>query len=780
LLASAAAADDPAPEPDPLLAAIRTAVASGHITNTRVLGFHDSRRPYNEMSQAGVLVGFDLGVGKFFNIETVYALRAIYRTAHGERYLQDHGLFTSQPGPGNRLIKTRVLRTVRVKARSGFAVGGLTVRSGLNLNGLSVTFMRINGTRLEPQHAYTSEWVGDRTGGGEAYIGSNGEPVVGLMGSQDQDHIMSVGLIFANTPIMTAKRRPEPPRDEKPAQPPADPPKVEHPVAAANPPPQPDPPVVPVPADPAKASSKEPPKPAADRSWISLVIFGAVAAPVFLLLLVSFGRKRQVQDRETEKDHPAPKRRAGPPPVPPSANTAIRERSPRGRQPGSPPVEEEVPIALLEDEEVPIALLDDEEVPQVLPVKPEVRPQGNNPVAPPAPPSATAASGELPNLGLEPVRRPVAEDIPVVLPARPKPPSEDRADKPIVPPAEDIPFAVPLPTESEKLLAPDLPRAADIQRTRSRTPSEELAAFHPPPEVVVLGPPDRVFTQTTVLKATWAQLGPGASALVPNPEWLALGLGVGVAVAGLLLLLAIAVVPWDAKKYFFLIGMAALVFGGALIALAWQTWIHKPKYSYALYPQALVCVQNGTWTIVTWDEVAEFRGHYNWGSRASLVKRDGRELRLGEHILFPGRLYKEVERRLFPLLLRRAVEALDVGKRVWFGPIGVSRRGLTYKGKDIEWHEIDRIDLASPNGAGGTGGAIGGLVGAMGALHIHLLIAKRGDPAGLLSHWNRWCDELFPVLPNRAVLLKLLHTLRPPTVSMTVSKALGVFMPPLF
>src|SRR4029077_10735016 len=129
---------------------------------------HDANRPYSEIpAQGGLLIGFDLGVGKFFNIETVYALRPIYMTAHGETSIEDHGLFRGRRQVGRRVFKTKVLRTVRVVARPGYAVGGVPVRSGLHITGLSLTFMRINGRALDPLQSYDSEWVGDRTGGGE-------------------------------------------------------------------------------------------------------------------------------------------------------------------------------------------------------------------------------------------------------------------------------------------------------------------------------------------------------------------------------------------------------------------------------------------------------------------------------------------------------------------------------------------------------------------------------------------------------------------------------------
>ena len=138
-------------------------------------------------------------MGKFFDIETIYAYRAIFRTVQGDDVLREHGLFRDKVGPKNRPMKTKVLRTVASAAQPGYAVGGVTLRSGLLINGLSLTFMRMKDGKLDPQDSYESDWVGDRTGGGEAYMGGDGAPVVGILGSQDDEHARRLGLYFTMT-----------------------------------------------------------------------------------------------------------------------------------------------------------------------------------------------------------------------------------------------------------------------------------------------------------------------------------------------------------------------------------------------------------------------------------------------------------------------------------------------------------------------------------------------------------------------------------------------------
>ena len=189
--------------------------------------------------------------------------------------------------------------------------------------------------------SYTSAWIGDRTGGSEAYVGGNGDPVVGILGSENQEHVTSLGLFFANT-LAVAPR----PRVVKPAEPPPALPKAA--PVAVNPVAPPLPVVGPVipPPDAAAAPGNPPPVPVPDRSWISLVIFGAVAAPVFLLLLVSVGRKRQRSDPAPAVDRPAPGGGVVLPPVPPCANTAIRECSVRGSGHRPPAFAEVIPAVV--------------------------------------------------------------------------------------------------------------------------------------------------------------------------------------------------------------------------------------------------------------------------------------------------------------------------------------------------------------------------------------------------------------------------------------------------
>jgi hypothetical protein len=233
-------------EPTDAKAAIYEAAAmattKGWTEKTRMVGFSIIKTPFTEVPREGaVLVGFDLGLGKFMEDENIYALRAIYRTADGEASYGEHGLFKDKHGPGKKVIKSKVKRVERLRAPQGYAVGSVRLRTGLNIDAMLVTYMRINGKMLDPRDTLASEWVGNRNGGGEATLSGDGAPIVGVFGNEDAEHVMALGLISVQQPS-----RPKP---AKAASAPA----KAAPAKAVSPPPR---------AEPAQPEEDEPAAPA--------------------------------------------------------------------------------------------------------------------------------------------------------------------------------------------------------------------------------------------------------------------------------------------------------------------------------------------------------------------------------------------------------------------------------------------------------------------------------------------------------------------------------------
>jgi hypothetical protein len=309
--AAARAADRPGEVPTAIFTAARTAVAEGNLDRTRLLGSPFVKTPFDENSaEGGVLVGFDVALAPWMgDSEFVQALRPIYMTLNGERSYHEYGKFTeARPrAPNGNGPRPRQLRTVRVTAEPGYAVGALKLRSGMFVDAMALTFMRIRGTRLDPQQSYTSNWVGNTHGGTEVSLSAEGAVAVGVFGHQDEQHVLGLGFILLRAPAPPAavekpvKRQAETPAAEKPSkrtteaplvEKPAEPPGVE-PEAAAVPP-----------AGEASRPRKEPSRDAGEVPWLPFVIFGVLAIPLLVAFLMFVGRTKPPPARAPRRAAP--------------------------------------------------------------------------------------------------------------------------------------------------------------------------------------------------------------------------------------------------------------------------------------------------------------------------------------------------------------------------------------------------------------------------------------------------------------------------------------------
>jgi len=175
----------------PVAAAPVTAAPDGSNTvRTRLLGFGLASKGSQEFSHqpgaGGMLIGFNVGFGKFINTPVIHALQPIYRTPTGEVTGPQYGKFNNGQAA--------------IKAKPGYAVSGITVKAGLGIDGFSVTFMRIKGAALDPADTYTSDWLGGKGGGKETPIGGQGTPVVGIYGRlNSQQALCALGLALAGS-----------------------------------------------------------------------------------------------------------------------------------------------------------------------------------------------------------------------------------------------------------------------------------------------------------------------------------------------------------------------------------------------------------------------------------------------------------------------------------------------------------------------------------------------------------------------------------------------------
>jgi hypothetical protein len=156
------------PPPEPF-AAIREGVRDHKYKVTRVAGGAFAPIHFEDVPPEGaVLIGFEVGLGSFVgNADIIDYLRPIYLTAEGEKLGTAYGRPTA--------------RTFTVKAKPGYAVGGMTIHGGGLLDGFAITFMKLDKKGLTRDGAYQSAWIGG-PGGGEEVAGGDGSFVVGICG----------------------------------------------------------------------------------------------------------------------------------------------------------------------------------------------------------------------------------------------------------------------------------------------------------------------------------------------------------------------------------------------------------------------------------------------------------------------------------------------------------------------------------------------------------------------------------------------------------------------
>ena len=133
----------------------------------------------------GLLVGFHIGLGKFVNNDIIKAVRPIYRVGNKDSNGEGYGLSP--------------VKVVKVLAKPGYAVAGVSLKTGLGIDGMSVTFMKVVDGKLDPKDAYESEWIGGMGGGGPVKIGGDGTPVVGVLVKSNGQSASGLGLIYTDT-----------------------------------------------------------------------------------------------------------------------------------------------------------------------------------------------------------------------------------------------------------------------------------------------------------------------------------------------------------------------------------------------------------------------------------------------------------------------------------------------------------------------------------------------------------------------------------------------------
>jgi hypothetical protein len=135
--------------------------------------------PFNETQpDGGVLLGFFAGED---DDNHVGFYQPIYLTAMGEKVGKAYGA---------------VRRPAQcLKAKAGYALGGVNLRSGGIIDAMTLVFMKVEGERLNPADQYTSPTLGGQ-GGGPVSFASKGELLIGIHGTAtDHDGFVPGGAI---------------------------------------------------------------------------------------------------------------------------------------------------------------------------------------------------------------------------------------------------------------------------------------------------------------------------------------------------------------------------------------------------------------------------------------------------------------------------------------------------------------------------------------------------------------------------------------------------------
>jgi hypothetical protein len=178
------------------------AAETGDTTETQIRGFRQTM--FREVGPwRSVLVGVDVWYGTFVNNDVIHGIRPIFLDAQGREQ------------PGNLHGKDTGRAPIRVKAKKGYAVGAISVKTALCVDCLSLTFMKLDKGRLDPLQSYESQWLGGPDNNGATRLGGTGEAVVGLIGSQNSNsELNGLGLVLSNKPIAAGPQKRLPLPDE--------------------------------------------------------------------------------------------------------------------------------------------------------------------------------------------------------------------------------------------------------------------------------------------------------------------------------------------------------------------------------------------------------------------------------------------------------------------------------------------------------------------------------------------------------------------------------------
>jgi hypothetical protein len=162
----------PAPKAS-LYARVRQAVRENKTEETERLGMGDFAFQ-NVPDDGSIMVGMQVTYAPFFNHDIIKSVRPIYQKQDGTRY--DGPVFGNPTQVGERVV-----------AKEGYAIGGATIKAGMGIDGLQLTFMEIGSEGLNPNKTYLSKRLGGYSGTGAPTFVNDGRPIIGIAGMRAKD-----------------------------------------------------------------------------------------------------------------------------------------------------------------------------------------------------------------------------------------------------------------------------------------------------------------------------------------------------------------------------------------------------------------------------------------------------------------------------------------------------------------------------------------------------------------------------------------------------------------
>lgn len=160
---------------------------------------------------------------------------------------------------------------------------------------------------------------------------------------------------------------------------------------------------------------------------------------------------------------------------------------------------------------------------------------------------------------------------------------------------------------------------------------------------------------------------------------------------------------------------------------------------YLVYPDGLAAVSGDRFEFMAWGAVQEV----SWVSvrlvrHLALTDKEGHQLLVLQHgYTEAGELRLAIFQRVNEVLLPKVLNRIAGGKTVKFGPFGLSRAGLKYKGRTAHWGEVTSLKLQTRG-------------------ETRLTIYVRGRPfawcwcnVNTIPNWHTFYDALCRTAPDR-------------------------------